>query len=74
MNKYTGVIAFKIDIEAVDKDAAEKIANQALPTHFNYSNSKGGSGKFLRGLVPVVYAAEGGLTDVEKQESYFRNR
>jgi len=25
MNKYIGVITFKIDIEAVDQDAAEKI-------------------------------------------------
>jgi hypothetical protein len=56
--KYIGIITFKIDIEAVDQDAAEKIAMQAIPHHFDYSNSNGGTGKFLRGLMPVVYKAD----------------
>lgn len=55
MNKYTGVITFKIDIEAVDMESAEHIAKQALPNYFGFRDGKGGSGKFLRGLPPVVY-------------------
>jgi hypothetical protein len=71
MNNYTGDITFKVDIEAFNKDDAAYIANQALPTHFNYSNSKGGSGKFLRGLMPVVYEQE---ESGDKPDSYWRNR
>jgi hypothetical protein len=71
MNKYTSVITFKIDIEAVDRESAEYIAKQALPHHFGFMDGKGGSGKFLRGLTPVVYEQE----DEDKQyDSYWRNR
>ena len=58
MKKYTGVITFKIDIEAIDKESAEYIAMQALPHHFGFMDGKGGSGKFFRGLSPVVYEEE----------------
>jgi len=73
MNKYTGVIIFKIDIEAVDKDVAEKIAMHALPRSFCFMDNKGGSGKFLRGLIPVVYEQEDVAVCVNN-ESYWRNR
>jgi len=71
MNNYTAIISFKVDIEAFNKDDAAYIANQALPTHFNYSNSKGGSGIYLRGLPPVVYPRE---EEELNNESYWRNR
>ena len=71
MNKYTGVITFKIDIEAVDMESAEHIAKQALPNHFGFMDGKGGSGKFLRGLIPVVYEQE---ENGDKPDSYWRNR
>ena len=71
MIKYTGVITFKIDIEAVDQDAAEHIAKQALPNHFLFRDGKGGVGKFLRGLMPVVYEAD---ENGDKPDSYWRNR
>ena len=71
MNKYTGVITFKIDIEAVDQDAAEKIAMHALPHSFGFMDGKGGSGKFLRGLLPVVYEQD---ENGDKPDSYWRNR
>jgi hypothetical protein len=71
MIKYTGVITFKIDIEAIDQDAAEKIAMQALPHHFGFMDGRGGSGKFLRGLMPVVYEQE---ENGDKPDSYWRNR
>jgi hypothetical protein len=69
--KYIGIITFKIDIEAVDQDAAEKIAMQAIPHHFDYSNSNGDTGKFLRGLLPVVYEVD---EHGDKPDSYWRNR
>lgn len=72
--KYTAIINFKIEIEAEHLKQAEYIASKALPTNFNFMDGNGGSGTFLRGLAPVVYANEGGLEEVEKQESYFRNR
>lgn len=71
MNKYTGVITFKIDIEAVDMESAEHIAEQALPNHFLFRDSKGGVGKFLRGLMPVVYEQK---ENGDKPDSYWRNR
>lgn len=55
MIKYTAIVSFEVEIEAFNKDDAAYIANQALPTHFNYTNSKGGSGLYLRGLAPVVH-------------------
>ena len=58
MNNYTAIISFKVDIEAFNKDDAAYIANQALPTWFNYSNSKGGSGIYLRGLSPIIFEDE----------------
>lgn len=71
MNKYTGVITFKIDIEAVDKESAEKIATHALPHGQIWFDDNGQSGKFLRGLTTVVYEQE----DEDKQyDSYWRNR
>jgi hypothetical protein len=69
--KYIGIITFKIDIEAVDQDAAEKIAMQAIPHQFGFMDGKGGSGKFLRGLLPVVYEAD---ENGDKPDSYWRNR
>jgi len=71
MNKYTGVIAFKIDIKATDRESAEHIAKQALPHSFGFMDGKGGSGKFLRGLVPVLYEQE---EHGDKPDSYWRNR
>ena len=71
MNKYTGVITFKIDIEADSLESATYIANQALPHHFGFMDGKGGSGKFLRGLIPVVYEQE---ENGDKPDSYWRNR
>jgi hypothetical protein len=71
MINYTALISFKIAIEAEDIAAAEHITKQALPHHFDFSDGKGGSGKFLRGLTPVVYEQE----DEGKQyDSYWRNR
>jgi len=70
MNNYTAIISFKIDIEATDSESAEYIAKQALPHHFDFSDGKGGSGKFLRGLPSVVYPREEELNN----ESYWRNR
>lgn len=58
MKKYTGVISFKIDIEADSLESAEYIAKQALPHHFGFRDGKGGSGRFLRGLQPLVFEAE----------------
>jgi hypothetical protein len=71
MIKYTGVITFKIDIEAVDRESAEYIAKQAIPHHFGFMNGNGGSGKFLRGLTPVVYETDEAELN---NESYWRNR
>jgi len=71
MNKYTGVIIFKIDIEATDRESAEHIAMQALPNHFSFRDGKGGAGKFLRGLMPVVYEQE---DKGDAPDSYWRNR
>jgi len=71
MNKYTGVITFKIAIEATDREDAEYIAKQALPHHFGFMDGKGGSGKFLRGLMPVVYEQK---ENGDKPDSYWRNR
>jgi hypothetical protein len=71
MNKYIGVVTFKIDIEATDSESAEYIAKQALPHHFDFSDGKGGSGKFLRGLMPVVYEQE---ENGDTPDSYWRNR
>ncbi len=71
MNNYIGIISFKIDIEAVDLDAAEHIAKQALPHHFDFSDGKGGSGKFLRGLQPAIYSDD---DDDTKGDSYWKNR
>jgi len=73
VNKYTGVITFKIDIEAVDMESAEHIAKQALPNHFLFRDSKGGVGNFLRPLPPVVYDAEDVAVCINN-ESYWRNR
>jgi hypothetical protein len=71
MNNYTALISFKVDIEATNIESAEHIAKQALPHHFDFSDGKGGSGKFLRGLAPVVYLRE----EEDKQyDSYWRNR
>ena len=58
MKKYTGVISFKIDIEADSLESATYIANQALPHQFGFMDGKGGSGRFLRGLQPLVYETE----------------
>jgi len=58
MKKYTGIINFKIDIEADSKESAEYIAKQAIPDHFGFMDGKGNSGKFLRGLQPVVFEEE----------------
>ena len=58
MKKYTGVISFKLDIEADSIESATYIANQALPHHFDFMDGKGGSGRFLIGLQPVVFEAE----------------
>jgi len=73
MIKYTGVITFKIDIEAVDMEAAEHIASQALPNHFLFRDDKRGVGKFLRGLMPVVFEADDVAVSINN-ESYWRNR
>ena len=71
MINYTAIISFKIDIEADSIESAEYIAKQALPHHFGFTDGKGGSGKFLRGLMPVVYEQE---ENGDKPDSYWRNR
>lgn len=71
MKNYTALISFKIDIEATSRESAEYIAKQAIPNHFGLMDGKGGAGKFLRGLMPVVYERE----EEDKQyDSYWRNR
>ena len=71
MKNYTALISFKIDIEATSRESAEHIAMQALPNHFLFRDGKGGAGKFLRALTPVVYERE----EEDKQyDSYWRNR
>jgi hypothetical protein len=61
----------KIDIEATDREDAEHIAKKALPHTFGFMDGKGGSGKFLRGLTPVVYETDEAELN---NESYWRNR
>ena len=73
MIKYTGAITFKIDIEAINRVAAEKIAIQALPTHFLFMDGEGGSGRFLRGLTHVVYDQKDTVPCINTV-SYWRNR
>ena len=71
MKKYTAIINFKIEIEAIDQEAAEYVASKALPTHFSYKCDMG-NGNYLRGLAPVVFADE-----AEKESvpiGYWRNR
>ena len=58
MKKYTGVISFKIDIEADSLESATYIANQALPHHFGFMDGKGGFGRYLIGLAPIIYEEE----------------
>jgi len=58
MNNYTAIISFKVDIEADSIESAEYISKQALPHHFGFMDGKGGSGRFLRGLSPVVFEKE----------------
>lgn len=57
MQKYTGLIYFKIDIEAKNIEDATKIAYQAFPAHFDCSIN-GGRGAYLRGLTPLVFEKE----------------
>ena len=73
MKKYTAIITFKIEIEAIDQEAAEYVAKQAtcLPARFLFRCDTG-NGQYLRGLSPVVFEDE-----VEKEgvpEGYWRNR
>lgn len=71
MKKYTAIINFKIEIKAIDQEAAAYVAKQALPTRFSFRCDTG-NGQYLRGLSPVVFEDE-----VEKEgvpEGYWRNR
>jgi hypothetical protein len=58
MNKYIAVVSFKVDIEADSPESAEYIASKALPHTFGFMDGKGGSGRFLRGLSPVIFEEE----------------
>ena len=72
MKKFIGVISFKLDIDADSIESAEYIAKQALPHKFEFVDGKGGSGKFLRGLMPIVYEQE--ENKIDQPDSYWRNR
>lgn len=71
MKKYTAIINFKIEIKAIDKEAAEYIASTALPKMYQFRCDTG-NGQYLRGLSPVVFEDEGEKEGVP--EGYWRNR
>ena len=57
--KYTAVVSFVIDIEAIDSDVARHIADNAIPTHYGFSTTEGGSGNFKKALDPLIMVAGG---------------
>jgi len=57
MSKYIAVMSFVMEIDADDERAARSIGELALPHWFHCTTPDGGSGKYLKSIVPIVYAS-----------------